>query len=48
MDLTEEGKDKDIIKCPKVSGVIHSKKQIDNNINSKRIKKEEDNGCYLF
>jgi hypothetical protein len=48
MDLTEEGKDDDINKCPKVSGVIHCKNQIDNNINSKRIKKEEDNGCYIF
>ena len=48
MDLTEEGKDDDINKCPKVSGVIHCKNQIDNNINTKRIKKEEDNGCYIF
>ena len=46
--LADYTKDKDIIKCPKVSGVIHSKKQIDSNINSKRIKKEEDSGCYLF
>ena len=48
MDLTEEGKNDDINKCPKVSGVIHCKNQIDNNINSKKIKKEEDNGCYIF
>ena len=48
MELTEEGKDDDINKCPKVSGVIHSKNQIDKNINSQRIKKEQDGGCYLF
>jgi len=48
MGLTEEGKNDEIKKCPKVSGVIHCKNQIDNNINSKKIKKEEDNGCYIF
>ena len=36
MELTEEGKDEDICKCPNVSGIIHSKKQIENN-NSRKI-----------
>ena len=45
MELTEEGKDEDICKCPNVSGFIHSKKQIENN-NSRKIK--DDKGCNII
>ena len=45
MELTEEGKDEDICKCPNVSGIIHSKKQIENN-NSRKIK--DDKGCNII
>jgi casein kinase I family protein HRR25 len=45
MELTEEGKDNDINKCPNVSGLIHSKNQIEKN-NSRKIKDKSE--CIIF
>ena len=45
MELTEEGKDNDINKCPNVSGLIHSKNQIEKN-NSRKIKDKSE--CFIF
>jgi serine/threonine protein kinase len=45
MELTEEGKDNDINKCPNVSGLIHSKNQIEKN-NSRKLKDKSE--CIIF
>ena len=45
MELTEEGKENDINKCPNVSGLIHSKNQIEKN-NSRKIKDKSE--CFIF
>jgi serine/threonine protein kinase len=45
MELTEEGKDNDVNKCPNVSGFIHSKNQIEKS-NYRKIKDKSE--CIIF
>ena len=46
MQMTDEGKEDDINKCPNVSGFIHSKRQIERNNSSQKAK--DDNGCIII
>ena len=49
MEMTDEGKEKEIKKFPKTSGFIHSKSQLESN-NKNNLKKEEDdnNNCIII
>ena len=46
MEMTDEGKEDDIIKCPNVSGFIHSKRQLEKKIDTKMTKDESN--CVIF
>ena len=49
MEMTEEGKEKEIRKFPNTSGFIHSKSQLENNNNNNNnLKKEEANNCIII
>ena len=51
MEMTEEGKEKEIRKFPNTSGFIHSKSQLENNTNNNNnnLKKEEEaNNCIII
>ena len=51
MEMTEEGKEKEIRKFPNTSGFIHSKSQLENNNNNNNnnLKKEEEaNNCIII
>jgi hypothetical protein len=46
MEMTDEGKNDDIKKLPNVFGYIHSKTQLEKQVNKK--KEEDENKCYIF
>ena len=46
MEMTEEGKEEDISRCPNVSGFIHNKRQLEKNINFKKV--ESENNCIII
>ena len=48
MEMTEEGKEKEIRKFPNTSGFIHSKSQLENNNNNNLKKEEEANNCIII
>ena len=48
MELTDEGKDKNINKCPNVFSLIHNKSELEKNNNNNSRKINDDNGCNII
>jgi hypothetical protein len=48
LEMTDEGKEKEIKKFPNTSGFIHSKSQLENNYKNNLKKEEDDNNCIII